>query len=188
MKQSTTISHDEIRKWVETHHGRPSIIGDFNLNPESLGVRIDFPGKKDEELLPESVPVTDVTWNSFFQVFDDKNLAFIYSSHFDPADPLSSFKFINRDLINEVEKSEGPFNPDEFTEAIKGPEPEFFVHGGVADNPQQGEIEQVETESEIGEEDLGGDTPGLDSDDDTTQAASDVGLLEPEDKKRLKNQ
>jgi hypothetical protein len=79
---STTTDHDEIRKWVEKHGGRPSMV---KTGGEGGILRIDF-GKPEESL-------EEVGWDEFFRVFDENELAFLYQAEGD-----SRFnKFISRD-------------------------------------------------------------------------------------------
>jgi hypothetical protein len=66
----TTTDHEEIRRWVEERGGRPALAPDQD---EPFGLRIEFPedrGKEDELLL--------ISWEEFFQKFDEDNLVFLY--------------------------------------------------------------------------------------------------------------
>jgi hypothetical protein len=67
---STTISHDEIRRWVEDRGGRPAMVEDT----EGL-LRIDFdePGGNDDDRLQR------IEWDEFFRIFDKNDLAFLRS-------------------------------------------------------------------------------------------------------------
>lgn len=71
---TTTTDHDEIRKWVEERGGKPSIVKDTADNGrEGAMVRIDFdePGGNDDTGLEH------VSWDRFFKIFDDNELAFL---------------------------------------------------------------------------------------------------------------
>jgi len=46
--------HKEIQKWAESLDGKPAIIEDPEVGGDNVGLRIDFPGVKDEELLSEN--------------------------------------------------------------------------------------------------------------------------------------
>jgi hypothetical protein len=68
----TTTDHDEIRRWVEQHGGTPARVpgtGDDN-GPGRL--RIDFPAGAGEDQLEH------ISWEEWFQEFDENNLAFQY--------------------------------------------------------------------------------------------------------------
>jgi hypothetical protein len=83
----TTTDHDEIRKWVEDHGGKPTTVEGTARQGEGAGLlRIDFPtGASDPPLEP-------ISWDDFFAKFDDAGLAFIYQD-----DQDSTFcKFVDR--------------------------------------------------------------------------------------------
>ena len=71
---TTTTDHDEIRKWVEERDGKPSIVKDTADNGRTGAmIRIDFNdpnGDQDEGL-------EHVSWDRFFKIFDDNDLAFL---------------------------------------------------------------------------------------------------------------
>lgn len=73
----TTTDHDEIRRWVEEHDGRPVTVRGTASGGEAAGVlRIDFPGGassggEDDRLVP-------VEWDEWFAKFDEENLAFLH--------------------------------------------------------------------------------------------------------------
>jgi hypothetical protein len=73
----TTTDHEEIRRWVEEHGGRPVTVRGTESGGESAGVlRIDFPGGassggKDDRLDP-------IEWDEWFAKFDEEKLAFLY--------------------------------------------------------------------------------------------------------------
>jgi hypothetical protein len=59
---STTTDHDEIRRWVEEHGGKPARVrGDRDDNDPGL-LRIDFPGGAGEDSTVFKLP-KDGTWN-----------------------------------------------------------------------------------------------------------------------------
>jgi hypothetical protein len=65
---SRTIDHDEIRTWAEQRGGRPSVV---RTGKGKGGVlRLDFQ-EKDENF-------DEVSWDEFFQVFEDSGLAFLH--------------------------------------------------------------------------------------------------------------
>jgi len=73
-----TNDHEEIRRWVEAHDGRPAIVAGTG------GVlRIDF-GEPEQQLEP-------VPWDRFFEIFDRSNVDFLY----DPRGHM--VKFVQRD-------------------------------------------------------------------------------------------
>ena len=72
---TTTTNHDEMRKWVEERGGHPAMVADTERNGRKGGVlRIDFdePGGNDD------VGLHRISWEEFFEVFDDNDLAFLH--------------------------------------------------------------------------------------------------------------
>ena len=70
-ESTTTINHDEIRNWVEERGGRPARVKGSDNRGGGL-LRIDYPGFSGEDTLET------ITWEEFFETFDDNNLAFLY--------------------------------------------------------------------------------------------------------------
>lgn len=85
----TTTDHEEIREWVEERDGHPAIVKGTEKGGSAL-LRIDYPGFSGEDRLEE------ITWDEFFEIFDENKLAFLYQDR--TADgKLSRFsKFVER--------------------------------------------------------------------------------------------
>jgi len=89
-KTRTTIDHDEIRRWVEQHGGKPAVVKGTN-GGDDLGVlRIDFPGGADEDQLEH------VSWDAWFRKFDEENLAFVYQEQKASGEDSTFFKLVRR--------------------------------------------------------------------------------------------
>jgi len=75
----TTTDHDEIRRWVEEHGGRPASVTDTGNGDDPGILRIDFdePGGDDDDRLEE------ISWEEWFEAFEDNNLAFLYQDEGD---------------------------------------------------------------------------------------------------------
>ncbi|HLU65942.1 MAG TPA: hypothetical protein VKZ63_06685 [Kofleriaceae bacterium] len=68
-----TTDHRTIRRWVEERGGYPARVVGAGHPGEGEGIlRIDFPGYSGEETLER------IDWSSFFRVFEDSELAFLY--------------------------------------------------------------------------------------------------------------
>jgi hypothetical protein len=68
----TTQDHDEIRRWAEERGGKPSHVRRTGSG-EDIGIlRLDFPGYTGEDTLEP------ISWEEWFEKFDDRNLALIY--------------------------------------------------------------------------------------------------------------
>ena len=69
MAQKTT-DHETIRKWAEARDGRPARVkGTGSANDAGL-LRLDF-GDPEEGL-------EEITWEEFFDTFEESELAFLY--------------------------------------------------------------------------------------------------------------
>lgn len=89
-----TVDHDTIRAWVEERNGRPSVVKRSHDTAEGGGIlRIDF--NEPEESLEE------VPWDEFFEVFEDRNLAFLYQERTADGQLSRFFKFVRRDEEDE---------------------------------------------------------------------------------------
>ncbi|WP_368680535.1 hypothetical protein R1X32_10020 (plasmid) [Rhodococcus opacus] len=83
-----TTDHEEIRHWVQTHHGAParsvSAIGAGQLRIDFLGSRhpdLDYPG-----------------WHDWFTVFDAQSLALSYTDNDRPEFP-GTWELVHRPRI-----------------------------------------------------------------------------------------
>ena len=66
----TTQDHDTIRAWAQSRGGHPAHVGDTGGDGDAGILRLDF-DPKDEGL-------DDLSWDSFFEKFDDAGLSFLY--------------------------------------------------------------------------------------------------------------
>ncbi|WP_207458371.1 hypothetical protein [Azospirillum sp. SYSU D00513] len=97
----TTTDHDEIRKWAESHGGKPAVVRDTHndtdgKNSRKTGVgllRLMFPKAKQSE----HDGLEEIGWDEFFKQFEDSELALLYeeSSNFN--------KIIGRDTAEKRE-------------------------------------------------------------------------------------
>jgi hypothetical protein len=82
---STTTDHDEIKSWAEARDGHPAMI---KTHGKGGILRIDF-GKPEDNLTP-------VSWDEFFQVFDENKLVFLYQEETQNGDTSRFNKFVER--------------------------------------------------------------------------------------------
>ena len=81
-----TTDHEEIRRWVEERGGRPARVSGSGKG----GIlRIDF-GEPEESL-------EEISWDEFFKIFDENNLAFLYQDKTSDGKPSRFNKFVERD-------------------------------------------------------------------------------------------
>ncbi len=86
----TTTDHEEIRNWVEERGGHPAIVKGTEKRGSAL-LRIDYPGYSGEDTLEE------ISWDEFFEMFDENNLAFLYQEETQDGGESRFSKFVSRD-------------------------------------------------------------------------------------------
>ncbi|MBN8909593.1 MAG: hypothetical protein J0H99_24030, partial [Rhodospirillales bacterium] len=67
---NTTTDHDFIQEWAEARGGQPTRVRGTEGKDGSGILRIDF-DKPEESLEP-------ISWDDFFETFEDRELAFLY--------------------------------------------------------------------------------------------------------------
>lgn len=67
-----TTDHDFIRRWVEQRGGCPAAVKRTSRAGDAGIIRIDYPGYSGQQSLRK------ISWDEFFQKFDDNELAFLY--------------------------------------------------------------------------------------------------------------
>lgn len=85
----TTTDHDEIRSWAEERGGHPATVS--GTSDEGAGIlRIDFEeDEPDERLEP-------ISWEQFFDKFEESNLAFLYQDEKSSGETSYFAKFVER--------------------------------------------------------------------------------------------
>jgi hypothetical protein len=73
----TTTDRKTIQKWVEERGGNPACVKGTGGKGDVGMLRIDYPGFSGEETLQE------ITWDEFFEAFDENELAFLYQDEED---------------------------------------------------------------------------------------------------------
>jgi hypothetical protein len=88
---NTTIDHEVIREWAEKRDGKPAIVKDTKREGGMAVLRIDF-GKPESKL-------QEISWEDFFKIFEERNLAFLYQDATADGKESRFFKFIDRENI-----------------------------------------------------------------------------------------
>jgi hypothetical protein len=86
----TTVDHDEIRRWVEEHGGRPARVRGTG-NGDAGVLRIDFPGGAGEEALEP------ISWDEWFRTFDEQGLALVYQERKADGEDSTFAKLVRRE-------------------------------------------------------------------------------------------
>jgi hypothetical protein len=82
---TTTTDHETIRKWAEDRGGNPAKV---DTGGEGGILRIDF-GEPEESL-------EQISWEEFFKIFDDNDLAFLYQEETGGGGTSRFNKFVER--------------------------------------------------------------------------------------------
>lgn len=86
-ESKTTTNHDEIKQWAEERGGKPASVKGTGDNEPGI-LRFDF--NEPEESLEQ------ISWEDFFNKFEENNLAFLYQDETADGNKSRFFKFINR--------------------------------------------------------------------------------------------
>jgi hypothetical protein len=86
----TTTDHDEIRRWVEEHDGKPATVSGTEKGGSAGVLRIDFPGGAGQDRLEH------IGWDEWFEKFEDADLAFLYQEKKASGEDSTFFKLVSR--------------------------------------------------------------------------------------------
>ncbi len=98
MSQSTshtTTNHNEIRRWVEERGGHPARVKGTEKGKTAGVLRIDYPGFSGEDRLEE------ITWEEFFDGFEENELAFIYQDKTSDGEISRFSKLVDRNAAKD---------------------------------------------------------------------------------------
>jgi hypothetical protein len=186
----TTTDHEEIKAWAEKHRARPAIMEDSS-GERKHGLRFDFPGKEDEELLTEETHSDRISWEEFFKIFDEEKLALILYADEEHRASTWSYRFINKDARKDTyeEKVQGMVREMKealgVIESVPMSQEEDNLDPALKGETGNDTLKENPSPEMMGEQSMMGDMSDPASDDDTTLVAKEMGLLLKEDKKRL---
>ncbi len=90
-RSKITTDHEEIRRWTEERGGQPACLPGTGERDDFGVLRLDFPGDDLEE------PLLPITWEEFFDRFEENGLALQYPDDPSDGDPRRSSRLIQRD-------------------------------------------------------------------------------------------
>jgi hypothetical protein len=132
-RTETTTDHDTIRNWVEEHGSTAAqVIEPSGDNPGNLAI---VPKDAEEE------SVREISWDEFFEIFEEENLAFVYQTNRDDPTERWFCKFVYRE--------------QELTEDVFDAESSGMTWSGGG---QQSESLTGETASEVSEAEVVGES------------------------------
>jgi len=86
-----TTDHKKIQKWTEERGGWPARVKGTDKGDSSGILRIDYKGFSGSESLEK------ITWEEFFDAFEENNLAFLYQDKVSSGEESRFSKLIDRD-------------------------------------------------------------------------------------------
>jgi hypothetical protein len=89
-ESKTTTDHDVIKRWIADRGGRPATVKGTGGEDDAGLLRIDFPRYGRRGSLEE------VSWEDFFEKFEEKKLTFLYQDETREGKESRFFKFIRR--------------------------------------------------------------------------------------------
>ena len=94
MKSSQqTTDHEKIRRWVEARNGKPVRVQGTGSADDVGVLRIDFPEAHEDE---NDEDLEEISWEEFFEKFDEKRLAFVYQEKTTSGEPSRFNRFVTR--------------------------------------------------------------------------------------------
>jgi hypothetical protein len=89
----TTTDHETIRRWAQARGGVPARVRGTGNGDDPGILRIDFPGGAGEDQLEH------ISWDEWFEKFDENNLAFLYQDEKADGEPSTFFKLVKRERV-----------------------------------------------------------------------------------------
>lgn len=90
-----TTDHEIIRKWVEDRGGHPATVNRTGDAEDPGILRIDYPGYSGEGTLEP------ISWDAFFEKFDEEKLAFLYQEEKADGEPSRFSKLVDRSTVRD---------------------------------------------------------------------------------------
>lgn len=84
-----TTDHSTIKNWVEERDGHPAAIESTSSKEDVGMIRIEFP-KGDSDSLEK------ISWDDFFEKFEESNLAFLYQEETSDGEKSRFCKLVSR--------------------------------------------------------------------------------------------
>jgi hypothetical protein len=87
----STTDHDQIRRWSEERGGRPVTVKGTGSEEDPGILRIDMPG------YTPSGRFEEISWDEWFQKFDEKHLEFLYQDETGSGEKSNFYKLVSRE-------------------------------------------------------------------------------------------
>lgn len=94
-ESTATTDHGTIRGWAEKRGGKPAAVAETHRGDDPGLLRIAF----QEESTHDGLET--ISWDEFFEKFEDKRLAFLYQDATKDGGTSRFFKFVPRDQVRD---------------------------------------------------------------------------------------
>ncbi|WP_049925102.1 hypothetical protein [Halopiger goleimassiliensis] len=91
-----TTDHETIKRWVEERGGSPAHVAATADGDDPGLLRLQFPDTQRDH-----GEIEPISWEQFFEKFDDENLAFVYQSETEGGRTSRFYKFVDRESLEE---------------------------------------------------------------------------------------
>lgn len=89
-----TTDHQKIRQWAEHRGGHPATVRRTERGSHAGVLRLDFD--------PSDEALDKISWDEFFEKFDEADLAFLYQERTSTGKESRFHKFVSRDTAQAV--------------------------------------------------------------------------------------
>jgi hypothetical protein len=93
-----TTDHDKIREWAENRGGHPATVRRTERGHEAGILRLDFD--------PPDEALEKISWEDFFEKFDDADLAFLYQDKTAGGKTSRFHAFVSVDSVDDEDEDE----------------------------------------------------------------------------------
>jgi len=90
-RAQATTNHETIREWAESRGAHPATVKRTERGGEPGVLRLDFD--------PPDEALEAISWDEFFEKFDDSDLAFLYQDETEGGEESRFHKFVSRDTV-----------------------------------------------------------------------------------------
>ena len=88
----TTTDHSKIREWAESRGGKPAAVESTDDKDDTGIIRLMFPDDSNSE----SDNLTEISWDTWFEKFEESDLALLYQDETADGDKSKFNKLVSR--------------------------------------------------------------------------------------------
>ena len=89
-----TTDHEAIKRWVEERDGSPAHVEATAEGDDPGLLRLQFPDTERDH-----AEIEPISWETFFEKFEDENLAFVYQDETEGGRMSRFYKFVDRETV-----------------------------------------------------------------------------------------